>query len=161
MTMTPRHFAIVPLLAVLSAPSQAAVGVRILLGLTDNESTKWDGSATARGAQITSIEPWRFEGKDAINGDQWTVSTHNIRLFGGQLAPAARVVANGVVVWLSGESDSSELQVKTSQGSFNVKLSDIPYGKASFALDKRVMADRVPGFTRLTNSPDEQDYPAA
>src|SRR4029077_19368841 len=128
MTMLNRHFAIVPLLLVVAAPATPATGVRILLGLTDTESTKWDGGATARAARITSIEPWRFEGKDAINGNQWTVSTHNIRLFGGQLAPAARVVANGVILWLDGESDSSELQVKTSQGSFAVKLSDIPYG---------------------------------
>jgi hypothetical protein len=161
MNMTHRHFAIVPLLVALSAPATPATGVRIILGLTDTASTKWDGGATARAARITSIEPWRFEGSDAINGNQWTISTHNIRLFGGQLAPPSVAVANGVIVWLDGESESSELQVKTPQGSFTVKLSEIPYGKPSFALNKSVMADRVPGVSRITNSPDEQDYPAA
>src|SRR4029077_7095380 len=102
MTMN-RHFAIVPLLAAMAAPAHSAVGVRILLGLTDTESTKWDGEASARAARITSIEPWRFEGTDAINGTQWTISTHNIRLFGGQIAPVTPVVANGVIVWLDGE----------------------------------------------------------
>src|SRR5258708_36365905 len=106
-TMTLR-FGLFALLIGVSGSAQAAVGVRILLGLTDTESTKWDGGATARAARITSIEPWRFEGKDAINGNQWTVSTHNIRLFGGQLATVTPVVANGVIVWLDGESDSSE-----------------------------------------------------
>src|SRR5256885_3615952 len=48
-----------------------------------------------------------------------------------------------------GESDASELSIKTPHGSFTVKLSDIPYGKASFALDHRAI-DRK--STRLNSS---------
>ena len=50
-----RHFAIVPLLLAIAVPAHPAVGVRILLGLTDTESTKWDGEATARAARIREI----------------------------------------------------------------------------------------------------------
>ncbi len=148
------------LLLALAASAHAAVGVRVLFGLTDNEPTRWDGTATASGASILSIEPWRFEGKDSIAGNQWNMSTHPIRLFGGARLANITPVANGVIVWLDRATDSSTLRIKTPQGEFNVRLSDIPYGKASFALDRRVMADRVPGFTQITNSPDEQDYPA-
>ncbi len=49
-----------------SLPAQAAVGVRLLLGVTDSESAKWDGSVAAKGARITSIEPWRFDTGDAL-----------------------------------------------------------------------------------------------
>src|SRR5438874_13204205 len=98
------------------------VGVRILLGLTDTDVTKWDGSVTARGAQITSVEPWRFEGQDAIQGNSWTASSHGIRLFGGggqfglQQAPH---VANGVIVRLAGAPTDAELQITTAQGNFS------------------------------------------
>ena len=156
-----RRYAAVPLLMALAASANAAVGVRVLLGLTDSKTTNWDGSATANGARIVSIEPWRFEGKDAISGNQWTMSTHPIRLFGGARLAQITPVANGVIVWLDGATDSSTLQIKTPQGEFTVRLGDIPYGKSSFALDRRAMADRVPGFTQITKSPDEQDYPAA
>ena len=138
------------------------VGVRVILGLGDTSPTKWDGSATASGAAIRAIEPWRFEDPDAIDGTSWKVSTRAIRLFGGanrQGTPPN--VANGVIVQLSGATESSELHVKTAQGDFNVRMADIPYGKMAAALNGRVMLDRIPAATRLTHSPDEQDFPAA
>src|SRR5262245_50625858 len=132
------------LLAALCPAAHAATGVRILLGLTDTASKKWDGGVSARGARIVSLEPWRFEGSDAITGNQWRFSTHPVRLFGGQIQAPRPVVANGVIVWLEGESDSSELSVKTPQGGFTVKLGDIPFGRVSFALNRAAMADRIP-----------------
>src|SRR5438552_16531661 len=93
--------------------SSNGVGVRILLGLADTETTKWDGSVTARGTQVTAIEPWRFEGQDGIQGNGWTASTHGIRLFGGggQFGlTRVPVVANGVIVRLSNAPDDAELQ---------------------------------------------------
>ena len=149
------------LLAALSSAAHAATGVRLLLGLTDKAAAKWDGGVSARGARIVSLEPWRFEGEDAITGNQWRISTHSVRLFGGLIQVPRPVVANGVIVWLDGESDASELSVKTPQGAFTVKLSDIPFGKVSFALNRAAMADRVPSTSRITTSPNEQDYPAA
>ena len=152
------------LLLILAASSLLAedLGVRVILGLGDTSPTKWDGSVAASGATIRAVDPWRFEGPDAIDGKSWTVSTRAIRLFGAanrQGTPPN--VANGVIVHLSGASDSSELQVKTAQGDFSVRLADVPYGKPASALNGRVMLDRIPAVTRLTNSPDEQDFPAA
>src|ERR1700722_14264870 len=161
LTMPRRYFTAFALLCALTASAQAAVGVRILLGLTDTESAKWDGGVTARGANITSVEPWRTEGDDKITGHDWKMSTHPIRVFGGGNRVPPAVVANGVIVFIDGESDSSALQVKTSQGEFSIKLSDIPFGKSTLALNGRVKVDRVPAYARLTNTPDEQDYPAA
>ena len=139
----------------------AAVGVRLVLGLGDQMGTKWDGSVAAHGARIESIEGWRFDGDDALAGsDAWRISTHRIRLFGAGQA-AAGAVANGVVVWLTGERDNAELAVKTAQGEFTVRLAEIPYGTMKHYLNNRAMADRLPPVARITNTPDEQDYPAA
>ncbi len=151
LAMPRRYFVLAALLCGASS-AHAAVGVRILLGLTDTAAdTKWDGNVTARGATISSIEPWRFEGGDKISGHDFQISTHDIRLFGAQVRPQTPVVANGIIVFLSGESDSSALQVKTAQGEFSVKLSDIPFGKPSLALNGRAMADRVPGYSQAHN----------
>ena len=154
------------LLAASGLQAQTAVGVRLLLGLTDTADTKWDGSVSARAARISEIEPWRFEGSDAIRGpDSWTLSTHEVRLFGGRglFGQNAVVphVANGVILRLADATENTEIGVKTAQGDFTIRLRDIPYGKTVNALNNRVMAERVPPFVQLTSSPDEQDYPAA
>lgn len=135
------------------------VGVRVLLGLTDEASTKWDGSATVRGATIAAVDPWRFEEDDAVlDGGSWRCSTHNIRLFGRRADKP--VVANGVFLRLADVNGDAELDIKTEQGDFTVKLSEIPYGTPVKKLDGRVMVDRVPPVERLTTNRDEQDYPA-
>src|SRR5207249_3668946 len=101
----------------LAVTIHAAVSVRILLGLGNETEAPWDGSIQVRGGRILEIEPWRFEGDDAVlSNNAWKMRTHRIRLFGGAAAPAVRpVVANGLVVHLEGESEASELQVHTPQ----------------------------------------------
>src|SRR5262249_6127901 len=71
-----------------AAPGQSGggdpkAGVRILLGLGGQESTRWDGSLRVTGARVSAIEPWRFEQGDSIEGTSWKASTHPPRLFGG------------------------------------------------------------------------------
>jgi hypothetical protein len=141
--------------------SPAAVGVRVVMGLGDQAAVEWDGSATVRAARLRTVDGWRFEGTDAIAADlSWKCSIHPIRLFGAQgRQPAA--IANGVVLWLEGESEQTDIAIKTAQGAFSVKLSEIPYGTVAKAINGRVAIDRLPPTTRITRSPDEQDYPAA
>ena len=143
----------------ITASAQNAAGVRILMGLTDTESTKWDGSVLARGGEITAIEPWRFEGDDAIDGlSGWKASTHAIRLFNAVRPP---LVANGVIVHLANMQPGARVEVSSTQGEFSFRLEDIPYGQAETLLRGRVMVDRVPAVIAITNDPEEQDYPAA
>jgi hypothetical protein len=149
----------------LAAESRGAVGVRVLMGLTDQNSSKWDGSAAAPGARIAKIDPWRFDveqassgalAADSIRDNTWILSTHRARNFGA----STQFVPNGVIVWLEDETEATELDIKTAQGNFRLRLSDIPYGKGRKYLDNRVFADRIPPSWQITNSPDEQDYPA-
>src|SRR5258708_731435 len=147
-----------------SAQTQSGVGVRILLGVTDQQSTKWDGSVTVRGADVRAIEPWRFEPEDSISGTSWKIATHAARLFNngsqmGLIGP--QIVPNGIIVRLSSNAPNVELAVKTPQGAFSLKLSDLPYGKLVYELNGHVRVDLVPPFERITNDGQEQDYPAA
>src|SRR5215469_9107434 len=151
-------------LILLSRPLSGSVGIRVVFGVGDQASTKWDGSATARGAEIELVEPWRFEHEDSIKGSSWTASTHNVRafvpLFYGLPRRALPIVANGVILTVTDVPDA-EIAVNTAQGNFEVRLSELPYGKSIKALSGRVVIDRVPVAEQLTNSPEEQDYPAA
>src|SRR5579862_5260589 len=131
------------------APAQAQneVGIRILLGVTDEKTTKWDGSVTVRGAEVRAIEPWRFEPEDSINGSSWKIATHAARLFnnGSQMGLFSPVIVpNGVIVRISNNTPNIELAVKTAQGNFAIKLADLPYGKFVYALNGRASFDLVP-----------------
>ena len=144
---------------VLAAHAQNAVSVRVLLGTNDTASTNWDGSAEADGASVVSLEPWRFEGSDSISGATWKMATHQIRLFGA--AANRQVVANGVIVHLAARSEDATLRMKTARGNFDVKLSEIPYGVSVTRLEGNAFVDRVPTPQRITETPDEEDFPAA
>lgn len=144
------------LFALFCLDARGAVGVRVLFGITDQAEVKWDGSVVARGGHIASLEPWRFEGTDALRGTSWTASTHAVRLFGGRGLVGNVVqlphVANGVVVYLDEASENTSIDVTTAQGNFSIRLSDIPFGRVQNALNNRVMVDRIPPVTRLTDS---------
>jgi hypothetical protein len=152
------------LLLVLARIATADTAVRVLFGIGDEPATRWDGSAVARGAQIISVEPWRFDGDDAIlPNNSWKASLHPIRLFGGQAKQLPKkkqnnAIANGVVLTLSA---AAEVAIKTTQGDFSFNLRDLAYASPVRFLNNRVAVELMPPARRITNSPEEQDYPAA
>jgi hypothetical protein len=140
-------------------------GVRVLLGMTDEKPVQWDGSVTARGVEIQSVDGWRFERPDAVSGTSWKASTRVPRLFINglqfdQKGAAVPVVPNGVVVRVSQANPDSELAVTTTQGNFTIRMRDLALGKVVSELNGRVSVDLLPPVTRLTDDADEQDYPA-
>ena len=138
-------------LSLLSFPCHAAVGVRVLLGMTDSVSEPWDGSVSVESAQLVSMEPWRFEPDDVLTGvASWRASTHPMHYFLHDVTYP--IVANGITFWLSDETESTRLKFKTLQGEFTVELSDIPYGRSQKLLNGRVVVDRVPASLRLTTT---------
>ncbi len=143
--------------------AHGAAGVRILLGAGDQTETKWDGDVSASGATITAVEPWRFDrGDTMLPGNAWRLSTHRVRRFaGGAPATPPPVVANGVLVLLNRETENTGLTIRTAQGNFSVRLAEIPYGVRKSFLEGKALVDRVPDWSPVANSPDEQDYPAA
>ena len=143
--------------------AQDTAAFRVLLGLTDTHSQSWNGSVEIRGGSLASLDPWRFEGDDRITGASWQVATHVIRLFGGgrqfNAQGVSNVVANGLIVRLSGAS--AEAAFRTAQGEFSFRATAVPYGKPLKLLNGRVSVDRVPPSVRVTTSPEEEDYPSA
>jgi len=102
-----RRLALLMLFAASLAPAQNAVGIRILLGIDGKIGDKWDGSVSAEGANVTSVEPWRFDAGDEMGADHsWKASIHAIRLFAGanQQNAVQNPIANGVLVFLDSAS---------------------------------------------------------
>src|SRR5260370_30311110 len=82
--------------------AQGAVGVRILLGVGDQNETKWDGEVSATGATITAVEPWRFDhGDTMLPGNASKLSTHRVRRSAaGRAGTPPPVAAHRVLVLL-------------------------------------------------------------
>ena len=162
--MTSTHFlALAAFAAASSSWAQESVSVRVLFGIADAQPGRWDGSMTVQGATLKSIEAWRPDQGDAITGASWKMSTHPPRLRqAAQQNPQGAVpVANGVFIHLDRASENATLAITTAKGDFEIKLSEIPYGTSVTRLSGNVLADRIPPVTRLTETPDEEDFPAA
>ena len=144
------------MLVVSCVRGQQSVSIRLLFG---GDDAKWEVAVVSRGASIRAVEPWRFEGEDVILPDHsWKFSTHRIRLFGGGPKP---FVPNGLIVTLENAGEDTSLDVTTTRGNFSIRLSEIPYGSTRREMEGQVAAERLPATSRLTDSADEQDDPAA
>jgi len=142
--------------------AHAETGVRVLIGLTDKISTRWDGSVTVEGGRVTRITPWRFTPDDEIHSDDsWRVATHPILLDWDSWTDSPPLADNGVIIWLGDETPDTLVKVKTARGDFSFRLNQIAYGKFKYEVGGRAAVDLIPASWQLTNDQEEQDYPAA
>ena len=70
------------------------------------------------------------------------------------------MMPNGIVVTTSGNDTGATFNLKTAQGDFSFRAADIPWGLGKEYLQGRVVINRVPTMARLTDSTEEQDFPA-
>jgi hypothetical protein len=149
---------ILTILLVLSgnAHAQSTAAFRILFGVNDASATRWDGSFKVMQAGQYSLEPWRFEGVDNVVGEIFHFSSRPIAN-----APSGGLpLANGFVITATAVGDNSEFSFSTAQGDFSFRASEVPYGKGIYKLGGRIYVDRVPVTARLTDTPEEEDYPS-
>src|SRR5580765_1791387 len=145
------------------------VGVRIRFGLTDSEPKKWDATISVTPGKLERIDGWRFQDGDQVQGTTgWKASTRPLtvrRSNNPQKAAKGRggngnMADNGVILLLTGVSESSVVKVKSAQGDFDFKLADIAYGKFVEKLDGAVDVERVAASRPLTSERTDDDYPA-
>ena len=138
--------------------AQAPMTFRVLCGITDATLARWDGSLKVKNAGAYTLEGWRFERDDGIEGNRFHFSTRGARRFGE--AEGTSMTANGLILNASAVTDRSEFTFKTAQGDFSFGPSDLSYGKGIHVLNGRVYIDRVPVAARLMNTLEEEDYPS-
>ena len=77
-------------------------------------------------------------------------------------AAAGQLADNGALITLTGVTEDSVVTVKTPQGEFEFKLSEIPYGKYVAKLDGAVEIERIAAARTLTaDDKTDDDYPSA
>ena len=146
------------------------VGVRIRFGLTDKQPKKWDATISVAPGKIERIDGWRFQQGDAVQGTTgWQASTRSLtvrRTNNPKKAAAkgrggnANMADNGVILLLSDVAENSVVKIKSAQGNFEFKLSEIAYGKFVEKLDGAVDVERVAATRPLTEGRTDDDYPA-
>ncbi len=141
------------------ARAQTPAAFRVLFGVNDNAPTRWDGTLKVTDAGRYTVEPWRFQGDDKVEGDQYHISTRLARFF-YKLPDSDLPVANGFILSVTSAGDASEFSFTTPQGTFSFRASEVQYGRGIYKLDGRVYVDRIPSSTRLTDTREEEDYPA-
>ena len=136
----------------------AGASFRVLLGVTDKESTKWDGSVGVAPGKITSIRGWRFaDGDSTDNTSSWKASSRvsigrkgRGRTHAGERRDRDRF----------GRRSQCAPRRKDRAGQFQLPRLRNSVGRRKEFLDGRAVVDRAPTVTQLTRSTDEQDFPA-
>jgi Protein of unknown function (DUF3604) len=153
--------AILPVVLGLNLQAQSTVSYRVLFGVNDTAPTRWDGTFSGQRVGDITANEWKFLAGDNIDGRLFHLSTHpDNRFAGATLGAGAPIVPNGFILTADRVTESSEFQFTTAQGDFQFRASDVPYGKGIYRLEERVYIDRLPASYRLTETPEEEDYPA-
>src|SRR4029450_12647599 len=130
--------------------AQSPASFRVLLGVTDSSTRRWDGTINATQAGNFTLQGWRFEGVDNIGGNLFHLTTHPARLFNSPTG--GDVVANGLIINADAVSDNSEFIFTSAQGDFHFRASEVPYGTGIYKLGGRVHVDRLPAAMRLSDT---------
>jgi hypothetical protein len=146
-----------------STAMPGTVAFRLLMGGTDSEPSAWDGNVTVTGGAVASIEGWKFRGEDKTDGKtNWEFwSGRSLipvgRAYAGQAPP---IMENGIIITLASADPGARLSIQTKRGNFAFRVEDVPFGATQRFLEGGVVVDRVPHTAKLTDSPEDQDFPA-
>ena len=133
----------------------------ILFGVGETEPAQWDGSIEASGARVVRIAAWR-ESEDAqVDGTSWKLATNRVVLTrASQDTQRFPALENGVYVTAELTDANAQFRVKTERGEFAFRAADVAPGRPARFLEDKVSVEQTPVTTQLTDSPEEQDWPA-
>ncbi len=137
-------------------PSQSYL---VMLGVGDTAATAWDGSITATGATILSLQGWRFSDTDSITGTtSWKMATRTAPP--GPSETTGPIQENGLIVTVAAATGPVTFAVKTTQGNFSFSSQDIPFGVSESFLKNSVLVAQTAAPLQLTSSEEEEDFPS-
>ncbi len=163
---------LLPILCCTSIATAEDAALLIQFGIGDKEPTIWDGTLTATPGKVTEISGYRFEQKDAVQGNSgWKASTrtpqgavrprgNNPKKMGAarQMGP---IFENGVFVKLRDVTPDSVLEMTTAQGKVSFKLDDVALGEVDSLMEGRVAVQRTAfNLRRMSDERTDDDFPA-
>ena len=160
------------LLAFVPAAAAAQSGtVTVYLGLGEKAEAveAWGGSVQVSGGELTALEERHFSAADRLTGaNKWTASTREERIRGfprvnyNEMSPAelppTQYSPVGLFATIRG-GGSARVAVKTRQGNFSFRLSELTYEAKSF-LGGRATAALTPAVEKLSSEEYEDDEAA-
>ena len=143
--------------------------VYIALGENAKAVEAWDGSISVSGGELVSLEERHFLDDDKMTGaDKWTASTREEQIKGfarmnyNEMSPAelppTQYSPFGLFATIR-EGGSARVSVKTKQGNFSFRLSELSYIPTAY-LDGRATAALTPAVVKLTSEEYEDDEAA-
>jgi hypothetical protein len=145
-----------------SPPMQSFV---VALGVGDKAAAVWDGTITAAGGTIVSIQGWRFTATDTIIGNaagtwSWKANTR-MAPAGPNESGVGLFQENGIVVNLAASATPVTLNVTTARhGNFTFSTQSIPFGVTTSFLSGAAAVTQLAAPLQLTSSLDDEDFPS-
>jgi hypothetical protein len=138
-------------------PAPATQSFLVILGIGDKVATTWDGSITATGAKIRSLQGWRFGATDGVFGtSSWKLSTRTTP----SLTPPGPFQENGVIVTIPAVNGTVTFAVTTTHGNFSFNSQEVAFGASKTFLGGRALAAETGAALQLTSSNEEEDFPS-
>src|SRR5689334_7235690 len=145
---------------------------RIVVGTKDAEPKDWHGKIDVSGAEVASLEGWRFSQKDTAGVDGSFAFRTKVGPLEDQLLPdryygatdwndpkARRVIPEGLIVRLRG-SDNARVSFESAAGQFSFNTAQAAYGARLPVLDGNGYVERLPHGRKLSEAGTADDYPA-
>ena len=133
-------------------PAGASHALLVALGIGDREETNWDGSLEVRNGELVALIGYEMGVGDVIHPPRrWQMSTRPAFAFNRRNhdedilvdLPADTYLTPRFYVYLRG-SVASEVSLQTTQGSFSVRLADVPEVGSLEFLDGRASVAQAP-----------------
>ena len=152
-----------------AAAAQTETAVYIGLGEKAEAVESWDGSIRVSGGELAALEERHFSQADRLTaGNKWIASTREERIRGfprvnyNEMSPAelppTQYSPVGLFAAIRGDG-SARVAVKTRQGDFSFRLSELSHEAKSF-LDGRATATLTPAVEKLSSEEYEDDEAA-
>ncbi|MDA2924532.1 hypothetical protein MYX65_07730 [Acidobacteria bacterium AH-259-L09] len=149
--------------------------VKLTFGLSDSEPMEWNGIAHLDKGEFLDLQGWVFTGSENVHSltTSWTVNS-KVANFNTRREPAGEPPLGGrrrlpygpsptrpVGVWLKIQAPSDAvLTVNTTQGSFEIRLGEIPDRDPLEVLNGRALVERAVDVFAVTQTSAQEDYPS-
>jgi hypothetical protein len=151
---------VAPQIAVSATPAPATQSYLIILGINDKVATSWNGTISATGGTILSLEGWRFSATDSVTDTTgWKMNT--------RMAPAgpsetgtALIQENGVLVNIAASPTPVTFNITTLHGNFSFKSTDVSLGVNASFLAGKALVTQTGSPVQLTTSIEDEDFPS-